>query len=147
MTIDKSYAAGNNTRIGGAETDIGGKLNINAGGVLQVEAGGMILESVGEGLTAHASGGQANALPLVALINRITTVANIADSVALPLSTGLTGATIVVINATTTSLQVFGVSPDTINGVATGTGVALAGGKTASFYTTLAGTWHMQLSA
>jgi hypothetical protein len=122
-------------------------LVVKSGGTLKFEQGGVLIESVADALTAHAGGGQANALPLPALINRVTTVATIADSVLLPLAAGVVGVTITVINAATNSLQVFAPSPDTINGVATGTGVAVGGGKTASFFTTVAGAWHMQLSA
>ena len=147
MPIDKTYIAKNRMAIGDAEWDVGGALNINTGGVLQIEAGGQLLESVGEGLTAHAGGGQASAFLCPALINRFTTVATAGDSAKLPPSQGITGATIVTINAGASAMQVFGFGTDTINGVASGTGVSVAAGKTAAFFTTLAGTWHMQLSA
>lgn len=106
----------------------------------------IVAESAADALTAHAGGGQASALQLTAAINRVTTVASAADSVKLPLA--VAGISITVINAAASnSMQVFGTSPDTINGVATGTGVALVAGKTATFFTTIAGAWHMQLSA
>ena len=98
-----------------------------------------------DNLTAHAGGGQANATALAGLMNRVTTVATAADSVALPASAS--GLGITVTNASATSMQVFGQSPDTINGVATGTGVSLAAGKTATYYCYTAGAWHQQLGA
>jgi hypothetical protein len=155
MPIDRSYATLNNHRNGGSEWDVGGKLNVNSGGVLAVESGGVaslaagsyLLEVPAEGLTAHSGGGQALATAIPALLNRFTTVATAADSAVLPASQGITGASITVINAGAASMQVYGSGTDTINGVAYGTGVALPAGKTASFFTTVAGAWHMQLSA
>lgn len=98
------------------------------------------------GVVALASGGQTGATPLLGSINSVDTVANANDSVALPAATGL-GRPIVVINSTTTSMQVFGAGTDTINGIATGTGVAQAGGKTAVYYSAVAGAWYRDLSA
>jgi hypothetical protein len=98
-----------------------------------------------DGLTAHAGGTQAAALLLTTAINRVTTVASVADSIKLPASAP--GMQITAINAATNSMQVYGSGTDTINAVATATGVAVPGGKTANFYCTLAGAWHMLLSA
>ena len=151
MPIDKSYAPVNRMAVNAAEWDVGGKLNINSGGQIVLESGAVWLESFAEGLTAHAGGGEASALVLTALLNRVTTVATIADSVKLPPTTnyisGSSSASVTVINAAANALQMFGNGTDTINGVASGTGVSIPGGKTASFFTTLAGAWHMQLSA
>lgn len=92
-------------------------------------------------ITAHAGGGQANAFKLTAFINRVTTVGTAADSVALPPSQP--GMTITVINdAAVNSLQVFGTSPDTIDAVATGTGIALAAGHRGEFVCVTAGAWQ-----
>jgi hypothetical protein len=99
-----------------------------------------------DGLTAHVGGAQAAALALTTVINRVTTVGSAADSVKLPPSAP--GLQITVINAAATnSMQVFGSGTDTINGVATATGVALAAGKSATYYCTVAGVWHGILSA
>lgn len=101
------------------------------------------------GLTAHSGGTQAAALALTAGYNEITTVAAANDSVALPLAT--IGTTVMVTNAAATnSMQVFGAGTDTINNVATATGVAQAAGKTAVYYCTKAapgGNWYRCLSA
>lgn len=105
------------------------------------------------GITAHAGGGQANAVPLTAFINVISTVATGNDSVQLPSSQYMSpGQEIVVVNdAAVNSLQVFGNGLDTINDVATATGVAQAAGKTASYYLASysagVGKWYRVLSA
>lgn len=99
------------------------------------------------GIVALASGGQTGATPLLGTVNSVDTVANANDSVALPAATGL-GRPIVVINTTaSTSMQVFGSGTDTINGVATGTGVAQAAGKTAVYISAVPGAWYRLLSA
>lgn len=105
--------------------------------------------SVVTGITAHAGGGQTSATPLTGGINSVDTVATGADSVALPLA--VAGTTIQVLNnAASNSMQVFGAGTDTINGIATGTGVAQAAGKLGEFVCTKsapAGTWFRNLSA
>lgn len=106
--------------------------------------------SVATGITAHAGGTQAAAIALAAAINRVDTVGTAADSVALP-APSVVGQTVIVINnAATNSMQVFGSGTDTINGVATATGVAQAAGKTA-IYTAVtigaASAWFRTLSA
>jgi hypothetical protein len=97
------------------------------------------------GFVALAGGGQTGATQLLGTIARVDTVATAADSVMLPASG--TGKPIVVINNTATSMQVFGQAGDTINGVATGTGVAQAAGKTALYVSPAAGVWFRLLSA
>lgn len=89
------------------------------------------------GLTAHAGGGQANALQLGYGTSEIATVATTADSVALP--PAVINAQAVVTNLGVNSMQVFGNGTDTINSVATGTGVALAAGATALYRCTVSG--------
>lgn len=95
-----------------------------------------------QGLTAHAGGGQANALQLNAWVNEVAVVATANDSVMLP--PGFAGARITVINDGGASMQVFGYLPaqgagDTIaphgsaTQAATGTGVAQAAGTIADY--------------
>ena len=94
------------------------------------------------GLTAHAGGGQANALQLPAFLNEVLVVASANDSVMLP--PGFAGAAITVINSSANSMQVFGsniVGPgDTIAAhnsatqTATGTGVAQAAATIATYF-------------
>lgn len=108
------------------------------------------------GITAAAGGTQSAATKLTCASNYVSTVASGNDSVALPkivLTPGVFGSvgTIIFVGNGTvsTSMQVFGVTPDTINGSATGTGVAVAGGVNVWFvatgYTasTNVGTWLM----
>lgn len=101
------------------------------------------------GITAHAGGGQASATLLTANINDVGTVATAADSVKLPPPT-IPGQIIVVANNGANAMQVFGSGTDTINGVATATGVSQPAGKHA-FYVSEgvgAGTnWLRNLSA
>lgn len=102
------------------------------------------------GLTAHAGGGQASALLLTAQYNRVDTVTTAADSVKLPPPSYIGQEIEVVNNAAANSMQVFGSGTDTINGVATGTGVAQAAGKFAMYKASSVGTaavWHRILSA
>jgi hypothetical protein len=106
--------------------------------------------STATGLTAHAGGGQSSALLLTAQYNRVDTVATAADSVKLPAPSYVGQEVEVMNNAATNSMQVFGSGTDTINGVATGTGVAQAAGKFAMYKASSVGTaaaWHRILSA
>ena len=110
------------------------------------------------GITAYAGGGQTNATLLTAQFNKVTVVGTAADSVklpqisAVPNTLGAVGSSVIVRNADSAdSLQVFGSGTDTINDVATGTGVAVAAGKTAIFichsWNGTVGNWYMVLSA
>ncbi len=113
------------------------------------------LSNMETGITAYATGGQANATKLTAQISRVDTVASGNDSVALPKITaapgklGSLGSILFVSNNASNSMQVFGQTPDTVNGVATGTGVAVAGGVNVWFVavsynvSTNVGTWLM----
>lgn len=111
------------------------------------------------GITATAGGGQTNAVLLTAQFNDIATVASGNDSVKLPpvtvtpnvLGSIVNAIPVIIANAGANSLQVFGSGTDTINNVATGTGVAVGAGKTAIFYPSemsgSVGNWYMILSA
>ena len=101
---------------------------------------GLVSVSAASGITAHPGGGQASATTLTAQVDQITTVATAADSVALP--TAVDGLCITVINGATNSLQVYGVFPATINGLATGTGVAVAGGKIGRYCAISTSAWY-----
>lgn len=114
-------------------------------------AGGFL--AIGEtGVTAHAGGGQTDAELLGYGLNTVTVVATNADSVKLP--PAVAGAVVVVANEDAAqSIQVFGGGTSTINGIATGTGVAQAAAITAYYICTsgtgddVAGTWRRILSA
>lgn len=101
--------------------------------------GGLPRQSTTDSITAHAGGGQANATALTTTINRVATVATAADSVKLP--TSAAGMVVTVINSGANACQVFGNNTATINGVASGTGVSLASGKTAVYSCVTAGAW------
>lgn len=97
------------------------------------------------GLTAHAGGGQGSATPLPAMINRVTTVASIADSVVLPASQP--GLQIMVVNAGANSMNVFPLGTDQINALGASTAFAVAATKVCEFYCTNSGQWHSLLTA
>lgn len=90
-------------------------------------------------LTAHSGGGQGSALALTNAINNVTTVAAAGDSVKLPASAA--GLEITITNNGANSMQVFGAGTDTINGVATATGVAQLPGVTTVYTCAVAGNW------
>lgn len=93
-------------------------------------------------ITAHAGGTQAAAFALspTKFVHQVDTVASGNDSVRLPAS--VAGQMHVVINnAASNSLQVFGAGTDTINNIATATGVAQAAGISGLYYCPVAGLW------
>jgi len=83
---------------------------------------GVTAFSTTDSITAHAGGGQASATALTTTINHVTTVVSAGDSVALPLA--VAGSIVLVTNKAGQPMQVFGSGTDTINGVATATGVS-----------------------
>ena len=97
------------------------------------------------GLTAKAGGGQSGATALTAMINRVTTVATGADSAVLPAA--VAGLQIMAVNAASNSMNVFPNGTDQINSLGASAAFALAGGKTATFYSANPGQWHSILSA
>ncbi len=103
---------------------------------------GLIYESASDTLTAHAGGGQTNALQLVAEVNRITTVATSGDSVKLPQSAA--GLTLEVINHGANPMQVYGYGTDTIDDVATATGVSQMPNSTVFYSCPSAGLWYTE---
>ena len=101
-------------------------------------------------LTASTTQTQAGAqLALINAANVLLTVGNANDAIALPL--GYPGLSIWISNPAGNSAQVYGSGTDTINDVATATGVAQAASKTA-IYTCVAvvsgvGKWYRILTA
>lgn len=105
-------------------------------------------QSAADALTATASGTQTTALLLAATANNVTVVATAADAVRLPLA--VAGMKVYIQNSSANSMQVFGSGTDTINNVATATGVAQATLKSAVYFATTsapAGKWFRVLSA
>jgi hypothetical protein len=82
-------------------------------------------------VTAHSGGTKALALPITASFTEVSVVAAGGDSVILP--KGYAGLEIILANSGASSMQVFGAGTDTINAVATGTGVAQANATTALY--------------
>lgn len=101
--------------------------------------GNMATRSFAHGLTAHAGGTQAAALALTAFFNNVTVVATAADSVRLP--TSVAGLQVVVANNGASAMQVFGASTDTINSIATATGVSQQVGTVCVYSCSVAGNW------
>lgn len=100
---------------------------------------GLVYESATTGITAHAGGGQSSAVALTTELNRVSTVATAGDSVALPASAA--GLTIIVENAGANPMQVYGAGTDTINGVATATGVSQIASSVVIYTCYAVGTW------
>lgn len=98
------------------------------------------LGSTEDSIVAKAGGGQATARLLTCEFNRIITVASAADSVKLPVS--VPGLDVMIINDGANSMQVFGSGTDTIDAVATATGVPLAAASRANFMCVTAGKWQ-----
>ncbi len=102
----------------------------------------LLVEPSQDAIAAFAGGGQAGAIALTKEMNRITTVASAGDSVKLPVSYG--GLTILVENGAVLPMQVFGAGADTINGVATATGVSQMPGSVVLFTCYTAGSWFTE---
>jgi hypothetical protein len=114
--------------------------------VINMAPGGQIVKSVQDNITAAATQTQAAATQLTAANSRVVTNAAAGNGVKLPLS--VPGYELSVSNAhATNAVQVYGTAPDTINGVATATGVSIPATKSATFFCHTAGAWHMQLGA
>lgn len=90
-------------------------------------------------ITAKAGGGQDGTL-LTAANNFISVCATASDSVVLPAAAPI-GAPVFVRNDGSKNAQVFAVSPGTINGVATATGVTLTAATSATYRQSKAGVW------
>src|SRR2546426_11852305 len=92
-------------------------------------------QSVKDGITAAAGGGQPNAYLIITQLNRVTTVASANDSVKLPaLAAVPPGTEIVISNAAgANSLNVFPAVGDAIDALGANAARAVAAGKTATF--------------
>jgi hypothetical protein len=103
-------------------------------------SGNFLIQPAADGLTAHAGGGQASAYPIAYPINRFTIVASAGDSALLPPALG--GMQVVVINDAVNAMQVFGAGTDTINDIASGTGVSQLGKSAVLYISSIAGKWY-----
>ena len=106
---------------------------------------GLQTMSFATGITAFAGGGQASAVALTAMVNRVSTVATSGDSVRLPASAP--GLEITVINRGANPMQVFGAGTDTINGIATATGISQGVATAATYVCSVTGNWEVPLTA
>lgn len=100
-------------------------------------------ESSVDGLTAKASGTQANSTKLTSMVNRVTTVASVADGVLLP-PASILGLSIGVINGAANLMQVFAQGTDTINAVAGATGVPQMANSAVYYLCVASGVWIAQ---
>lgn len=125
-------------------TFVGNLVGVNLAG-----SGLFKLSGIETGLTAHAGGTQGAALALSATksIHNVTTVGTAADSVVLPAATGSGTVHWVKNSAAANSMQLFGLSADTIDGVTAATGVAVAAGKSRICLDFATGTWLSILGA
>jgi hypothetical protein len=92
------------------------------------------------GITAAVASNQAGGTPIRSAFNRVTTVANAGDSVTLPVA--LAGASLVITNASATSMDVFPAVGGVINALSPNAAFAIAGGVTVMFVCSVAGTWN-----
>lgn len=92
-----------------------------------------VLEGVTNSITATASGTQATGVQLTAAINRVSVCATNGDSVVLPKA--VQGMSVLVINDGAATCQVFGfaATADTIDAVATATGVTVTNARRTLF--------------
>lgn len=113
---------------------------------LTVAANSLNLTNPKTAITAHAGGGQANAVALQLGLNQITTVATGDDSVKLPASAA--GNIVVVINAAAAnSADVYPATGEAINALAANAEFTLAANKVVIFFCAVAGTWNSLLTA
>ena len=106
---------------------------------------GLQTQSTQDLLTAKPGGTQLGGPTINRMLNRVTTVATLGDSVTLPLSAR--GLSITIVNAAALSMSVFPFTGDTINALGANAAFALPAGKPATFYCTSTGQWHAILSA
>jgi hypothetical protein len=106
------------------------------------QQGDYYLESTQDNITATAGGGQTGAFQLTSQTSRISTVATIADSVALPPSTQ--GLELLVINHGANAMQVFGSGTDQIDDQASATGVSQMANSLVIYTCTSVGNWYSE---
>lgn len=109
----------------------------------------LLSDTVETGVTAHAGGTQAAALALDATktVHNVIVVGTAADSVKLPLAIGSGIQHWIKNSDAAESLQLFGSGTDTIDGIATATGVAIANGKSRLVVDIAVGKWVSLLGA
>ncbi len=95
---------------------------------------------------AAAGSAQGTATALTTMVNRVSSAtAGSAFGVRLP--TAAPGMSITVINKATTAIQVYGGGTDTINGIATATGISQGINTAAAYICNVAGNWEVPISS
>lgn len=110
------------------DTGLSGGQSPQSGGIIP---GTLPAPTAQIGLTAQADTTKANATALGYGVNSVDTVAGAADSVILPYA--YPGAQVFVVNLGANAMQVFGKGTDTVDSVATATGVSVANAERALF--------------
>lgn len=134
-----TQAANNVTISGGAIT--GTTISGSTGSFTSLSASALVSEAGEDTVTAFATGGQTSATALSSTKNfhRVTTSATAGDSVKLPAAT--VGQRHYVRNDGAAAMQVFGQATETINGVASATGIPQGVGMGVWYVSTTAGAW------
>lgn len=102
----------------------------------------LFYELAQDNIVARAGGGQALATPLTGQTCKVITVATVGDSVMLPPSAA--GLEVLVINKGAKDMQVFGAGVDTIDDVATATGVSQMPNSLVIYSCATAGAWFSE---
>jgi len=103
------------------------------------------LQATLNGITAHAGGGSTTAYPLVYGYNHVSTCASNNDSVLLPVAK--IGASVTVMNGSTSTVAVFPQTADAINGGTAGVSITQANEVHAIYCCPIAGNWFRIKSA
>lgn len=105
--------------------------------------GRFFTESFNDGMTAKASGTQANSTPIDSMFCRFTTVASAGDGALLPPINSFPGGALIicVTNASLNPMTVFASGTDTINGMVGATGVSQMANSIVYYQCSSAGKW------
>ena len=115
---------------------VAGKWHAEVGGGY---SGSFLTELAEDNITATAGGGQATARLLTSQTSRITVVANTGDSIKLPISAP--GLELLIVNSGINSPQIYGFGSDTVDGLASSTGVSQMPSSMVIYSCTTAGQW------
>jgi hypothetical protein len=121
--------------IGAASQTLSGTLGVTGATTLS----GDLVHGVNTGLTAFASGGQANAVALSKTMNNVSVCATAGDSVKLP--EPVAGQIVTVVNSGAATCAVFPQSGDTINALAANASINVASGAATTFLALDATAW------
>lgn len=105
------------------------------------DSAGRLLEAVQDNVTALAGGAKPGTL-ITGQTVRVTTVASAADSISLP--SAVAGLEIIVVNKGASAMQVFGLGTDTIDEIATATGVSQMANSVVIYTSTTTGKWYSE---